>query len=423
MKFFSLIGISMKVLYIASNPSEASEVDLAREITELQRRASIASGEPVTFIFLPAIAFERLPLELHHHRPDIVHFSGHGDKAQLHFSNESGALVPVTGKMLSEFFNYENPPKLVYLNACDSANLAKELKKVIPIAIGTTAPITNRAAWASAVVFYDRLLMGMSVQNAYEAGNQMIQCLQQKSASSSLYCGKGVDASVERLHSIPRIVAWPEDGNFVFDKDGLINIDIKLIGCPANTLQVIFFTDDKRMILNDPDDDQSGAAFLAGELCQLVRDTPRHGIIETDDFWPTEQDFRVFACGTTSGGSTFTVSSTVCAALKDYAAHVMLWSRDNIGFEQLLSVINRLKDPNPKIGAIVPNGSKRKLTSKTATKSLSAFHKPKQKNAGTKIAFTVKQSSATGAPKKKAATKPLSKQAARRRHIKIAMKK
>lgn len=336
----------MKVLYIASNPKDASELTLANEITELQSRAVQASGEPVSFIFLPAVAFERLPLELHKHRPDIVHFSAHGKSGELLLSNQNGKQVRLTGEMLCEFLRYENPPKLIYLNACDSEQLAREVISVVSMAIGTTAPITNRAAWASAVVFYERLLMGMPVGNAYAAGKQMIRGMQNETASSVLEHVPGVTPSKQRLHSVPRLVAWPEDGKLQLDGDGVIALDLKLMGCPANTFQVIFFTDDKRFVLNEPPDDETDAAFLAGELCQLVRDTPRQGLIETDDVWPTVEEFRIFACGTTSAGQTFTVASTICTALKDYAAHVLRWEANDSRNELLSAVIERLENPN-----------------------------------------------------------------------------
>jgi hypothetical protein len=156
------------------------------------------------------------------------------------------------------------------------------------------------------------------------------------------------------------------------------------MGCPANTFQVIFFTDDKRFVLNEPTSEKSDAAFLAGELCQLVRDTPRRGIIETDDVWPTAEEFRIFACGTTSGGRTFTVASTICTALKDYAAHVLRWGANDRRNRELSNIVNQLESPDVSIkgsatsARAVASSSTRVKQTKPSGRSAAIVEKSKQ---------------------------------------------
>ncbi|SDJ54288.1 hypothetical protein SAMN04487926_1614 [Paraburkholderia steynii] len=113
----------------------------------------------------------------------------------------------VTGAMLRTFLKYERPPKLVYFNACNSKELAEAVVEIVPAAIGTTALVTNGAARASAVAFYNRILHGGSVQDAFEVGQCIIEALHDNSASSVLEKASAFDPRTHRLHNLPRIVA------------------------------------------------------------------------------------------------------------------------------------------------------------------------------------------------------------------------
>src|SRR5690242_1267641 len=245
----------MKAMYVACNPKGAADLTVEREITELQRQFLRATGEPVDFIGFPGLPIEELPLEIGKHQPDILHISAHGDREELALANTDGRPVKITGPMLASFVDIDRPPSLVYLNACNSEAIARAVVQVAPMAIGTTAPISNRTARASALLFYDRLLNGSTVQKAFEAARSTLEALQDVKASSMLHCRKGIDANKERLHQIPRIIAHFTDDRYKPDSDGDFDIELGVAGCPANTSQVVFFTDDESFIDDDSDDD------------------------------------------------------------------------------------------------------------------------------------------------------------------------
>jgi uncharacterized protein YbcI len=77
----------VKVLYVASNPTDGSDLNLNREITKLQRRFLGASAEPVSFAFLPDLKVEDLPGELSKFEPDILHVASHGNAESLSLSD------------------------------------------------------------------------------------------------------------------------------------------------------------------------------------------------------------------------------------------------------------------------------------------------------------------------------------------------
>jgi hypothetical protein len=338
----------MKVLYIACNPQESNDLALEREITELQRKALQYSAAPAQFHFMPSLPFEELPMALSAYAPDILHFSAHGENGTLQMANAAGKPVQVTAKMLQAFLKYDRPPKLVYLNACSSSTLARAIVDCgsVPMSIGTTAPITNRAARAAAVLFYDRILMGSTVLDAATAGQNLMEGLQEAQVSSDLYCAAGVDPGVHRLFSVPRLVAKPDGGRFKFDKAGMITLELQLIGAPPNTTQVVFFTDDKSFIFSNIKKTETDGEYLARELCQVVRITPKRGVIYAPDLWTTDEDFHIYACATTADGKAFSVASSLCDAIEDYAKYVnCALSSGELG-SSLIAAVRRLQDPD-----------------------------------------------------------------------------
>jgi hypothetical protein len=300
----------MKVLFVASNPLGADALNLEREVTELQRRFADAAGEPVFFSFLPGLPAESLPLELARQVPDVLHISAHGNEDVLSLMNETGAAVRLDADALAAFLPPEHPPRLVYLNACDSEAIARSLCGHVAMAIGSTAPITNRVARAAALAFYERILAGCTVQQAFAVGQKMIEMLQDKRASSVLHARTGIDPATEVMHRVPRLIADFTDGNPTPKRQREYAVRFGLTGCPAATVQVVFFSDDPELIDDEEDD-------LPGDLCLVVRRAPVHGIlwVPTEDAWDVTSDFRLFAAGVTADGRTFTLASTLCDAI------------------------------------------------------------------------------------------------------------
>ena len=300
----------MKVLYIGSRADEAASLDLEREVTDLQRRFGDALGEPVSFSFLPRVLAEELAVTLARHRPDILHISAHGSANELALTNEAGAEVLLTATALRAYLPFDKPPRLVYLNACNSQEIAKALAEVVPMAIGITEPITNRAARTGAAAFYASVLDGASVSHAFDVARHTIGTMQSGETTAVLHVRTGIQPEMEFLHRVPRIVADFVDGTPRLDK-GRYLIRSGIVGCAANTVQVVIFTDDSSF-LDDYDAEDSNDE-LASRLCFVVRRTPVKGVLWTGecDNWWVSGDFRLFATGVAGDGTVFTVPATL----------------------------------------------------------------------------------------------------------------
>lgn len=325
--------MALKVMYLASSTPDAETLDLEREITSLQRRAQNAGNEDVRFLFLPDVKLEELGLELTKERPDILHISVHGSRSGLWFATQDGRDVELSANQLMQLLPLDHLPRLILLNACDSDQIASHLASLPLVAIGSTAPITNQAAIASATIFYDRLLRGSTIDAAYRAMDAIVHSLEERKVRFELQEGKtGLRETV--LHRGPELVAKLRSG-----KPGVANgsafVHLGFTGCPVNTTQVVFFTDDPTFIIN--------GKSLEFCLTEVIRDLPRGGEVWTDE-WNCDGDFRITACAITADGRTISHSSMLSDAVERYpnltqaspayvtaASVVTQFLRDNVG--------------------------------------------------------------------------------------------
>ncbi len=302
----SFEGASMKIMYVGCNPAGAVDLLMDSEVTGLARLFRGRNGEPVEFLPFPRLPIEELPLVIASERADILHVAAHARNGRLIFANAAGHKVELGSDELAVYLKIPSPPTLVYLNACDSQKIARQLTSVVNIAIGTTSGITNRTARASAILFYDRILGGATVQDAFEAGRVTMATMQSKRLTSAIYSARGVDPGVLRLYQSPCLVARFVKGKYTSNKKDEFQIEFGIAGCPSNTSQVVFFWDET-------------ADVKPIHASEVVRGTPVDNVFWNDD---TDEmifgDYRAYATGTTTGGVAFTVGSTVCTALEVY---------------------------------------------------------------------------------------------------------
>lgn len=297
----------MKVLFIGSNPDDQSTLSFERDITALQIRALGSRGLGAEFIFMPSCPVEDLPSHLANIRPDVVHFAAHGGGGNLALADSVGRECRINAHMIKNFLDPDEPPRLVYLSACDSESIAETLRTLGVASIAATAPITNQAARGAALCFYDRVLRGFSVGAAHSAAGSILQSLNLLDVKSSLYepvslTGSSLTDTV--LFRVPRIIAEPIGR--LGRRGDAIRIRIGLMDFPRKSSRAVFFTADRSFFdeserswgiyQSDPDD-------YAGRVCW-------------SDVWTIGGDFTVLAVAASSNEMTFSGQSTVCAALR-----------------------------------------------------------------------------------------------------------
>lgn len=293
----------MRILYIGSEAAKESSLLLEREIAELQQRFAELSPQPVSFVPLGRTSVENLPHEIVRFAPDILHIASHGDEERLRFAGpDANRVYDITASALKAFLNFERAPRLVYLNACDSAAIGEELARDVPAVIGSTAPISNAAARRGAVTFYERILAGLPIKRAFLAAREIVSAIGVPSPdtpSMALFNRPDCDVSRLVLHPIPRLAAR------ICDEAEPPAIRLGIAGCPAGTSCVVFFVE--------------ADAGPSGD-CSTVRGTARGGVLWDlkDRQIEALRGTRVCAAGTLPEGRTFSLSAELAEALSNH---------------------------------------------------------------------------------------------------------
>ncbi len=163
------------ILFLAANPSNTNQLDLKQEVEQVEKELQrLQSREQFVFKQQWATTLEALRHALLDHKPNIIHFSGHGaGQAGIMLENEAGKSQLVDGETLANFLE---PFKIdcVILNACFTALQASAIVQHVDFVIGMNQPIQDMAAIQFAIGFYDALAADESVANAFDLGRANI---------------------------------------------------------------------------------------------------------------------------------------------------------------------------------------------------------------------------------------------------------
>jgi hypothetical protein len=192
----------LTILFLAANPSDTARIAIDREAREIDRRL-LSARRRDAFRIEQAQAVRAADLQecLLRHRPEIVHFSGHGSGAgELLLEDETGYAGPVSPTAIAELFRILGRARCVVLNACFSEAQARAVAEQVDCVVGMTAAIPDTSAIAFAGAFYQALGYGEDVQTAFDLGRNQIDLLGlAQAAVPVLLVRGGVRAAAVRL--------------------------------------------------------------------------------------------------------------------------------------------------------------------------------------------------------------------------------
>ena len=164
----------MRVLFVCSNPTWTSRLDLGDEMREIL--ASL-KGQNVKFMLLPAAQRLDLKTAIASNNIDILHFSGHASKEEgIILRDDVGMEDPVAGTELQELLtNVDHPIKLTVLNACNTQETAAKIQSSVGAVISTQKELKDTAAKKMTRVLYSRLCAGESVEQACETARSFVR--------------------------------------------------------------------------------------------------------------------------------------------------------------------------------------------------------------------------------------------------------
>jgi CHAT domain-containing protein len=314
----------MKLLFLASNPKGSADLALEREISVLQKELLRFTGESVSLVFLPDLPAEEFQPVLDSFLPDVLHIVAHSDAEPLQVARADHSKVTLAPQELNSWLSAEHPPKLVYLNSCNSQGFASTLAGLgrVKCTIGSTARILNGTARKAAVNFYRSVANGHSIGAAFEAAKATAQvdaantvtltmfgrdahheCLNPRRALGAKFIREEPTKKQSAAGILPPLMLYDEEYKF----------RLYVTAAHPNTSQVVFFTDDSSFI-DEP-------TTMENDMSLLVRGAPRDNrefwAHEADNYiWSSDGDHRLFAVGITPSGESFSVAGSLKKAVE-----------------------------------------------------------------------------------------------------------
>ncbi|MCP4146152.1 MAG: CHAT domain-containing protein [bacterium] len=171
-------GNTNKILFLSANPRELDWLGLDKEVREIQE-GLLRSKLRGDFEFQTRMAVRQRDLRrsLLENEPQIVHFSGHGERSGIIVEDdELGIAAPISKEAISGLFELcADHVECVILNACYSATQAGAINRHINYVIGMPGEINDTAAIEFSVGFYDALGAGKTVEKAFKFGCNAIK--------------------------------------------------------------------------------------------------------------------------------------------------------------------------------------------------------------------------------------------------------
>lgn len=157
------------ILFLAANPTDQARIQTDKEHRIL--KAELERGrQRDRFRFLPAQFAVTIPelLRAMNDKPNIVHFSGHGETSGISVTTENNEAQLLPLPALQRLFKpLKGVVQIIVLNACYSAEQAKALSEFGPYVVGHNLPIADPAAISFSKGFYNGLGEGKSFEAAF----------------------------------------------------------------------------------------------------------------------------------------------------------------------------------------------------------------------------------------------------------------
>lgn len=172
-------GQALKILMLTANPAETTKLNLAKEHSKITSKLQNVQSN---FLLIKYDAVDRTEFKerTESTQPDILHFSGHGEKGGeyggiiLHNEDRNGYEMLSDTKLdaLFEYFKDEFSMQAVVLNACFSQEQAAAIARHVPYVIGTTTQVIDDHAIAFSIGFYFKLVstQGLDFEKAFKSG-------------------------------------------------------------------------------------------------------------------------------------------------------------------------------------------------------------------------------------------------------------
>jgi hypothetical protein len=252
-------------------------LQLQREVKLIEDRLAAAPwGAGFTCEKIEHLRPDQLIPTLLRYKPEIVHFSGHGnERGELLFIDSTGnSHVVPDGALRDVFSTLRATTKCVVLNACYSAQQAQDIGEAVPIVIGMSAEISSAAAMTFASTFYEALAFDRSIQDAFDLGVAQVQLLLGSECHTpEIHCRSDVDPKDFYVRASPRLLAeFVMRGSRPKKVDGEYVLRLHIENAPEQTSAVVYQYNDDTVRPRDQFSEVRTVADKFAEVCSFYGD-------------------------------------------------------------------------------------------------------------------------------------------------------
>ncbi|MBB3838677.1 GTPase SAR1 family protein [Runella defluvii] len=163
---FSEIEGKIKILFLAANPDDTSRLRTDKEGKKSQFELKLSENKDrFEFISVLAATSKDFQREIGHHKPHVIHYSGHGDKHSLYLED-----TDVTTELLTSLMVRSKNAQLVILNACNSFAHGEAIAQKIPYVICNSSKVDDKAAIEFAEGFYMDFFDLSEIEDCFDNG-------------------------------------------------------------------------------------------------------------------------------------------------------------------------------------------------------------------------------------------------------------
>jgi hypothetical protein len=159
-----------KVLLLSASPVDQSRLRIDEEYRDLDEKLKLVRDpqHDVQIKLSLAVRTDQIQDAILNEKPEILHFSGHGDTGKLIFENKMGETAEVSATAIAELVELNKDCiRCVVLSACYSDVVGKMIKPHVDCVIGCTGSIADSAAISFARGFYRGIANGRAFHDAY----------------------------------------------------------------------------------------------------------------------------------------------------------------------------------------------------------------------------------------------------------------
>ena len=158
----------------------------------------------------------------YHQRVAILHYGGHADGQSLQMEKEIGVVQTANVKGIAGLLGTQKHLKLVFLNGCASRGQVKALlDQGVPAVIATRVSIKDTEAMQFATQFYEALVTGSSIREAFQKAKALIEAeragleIKVPDQTRDFVFSLSDDLSID--DTIPWGLYWKTEGESVLD--------------------------------------------------------------------------------------------------------------------------------------------------------------------------------------------------------------